>query len=202
MNIKNNIIKKLMIIILMLLANIATAATGWLFAGQCLATNNEIQSAIEAMYPIQRELLDTVPTSPSASFYFTYPTNLVFTNSGVNKLVTFKFEVVNRAGVISQVTSNSLFTYTLFPCDLHSLTDSGTPSGSSDIDSALLQIITNLQETQATNAATLASIQQAQQEPFDIAVAWAAFSFFFSGVLLLWVVAKSGGMVLAVIRKG
>ncbi|GHU39155.1 hypothetical protein AGMMS50256_38850 [Betaproteobacteria bacterium] len=201
MNIKNNIIQKLMIIILMLFANTANAVNGWLFAGQCFETNQQIQSAFEAMYPIQREFVYNGTSTADKAYFFNIPTNFTFGSSGSSKVVSFKFRVLNQSGG-DDISLSSIFSYTLPPCVIPDSSDTGTSGDSTNTDSALLQTVANLQEAQAQNAATLASIQSVQQEPFDITIAWAAFSFFFSSVVLLWTVAKGGGVVLSAIRKG
>lgn len=83
--------------------------------------------------------------------------------------------------------------------------DSGADSGSgspSDALSVLQLAISNLQVAQSDNAVILQSILAAQSEPFNEGLAWAAFSFFFSSIMLLWAVAKGGGLVLSAIRRG
>jgi hypothetical protein len=72
-----------------------------------------------------------------------------------------------------------------------------------DSDLQALQIaLSRLQLAQAENSTLLQKLLTAQAEPFDISVAWAAFTFFFSGVIVLWAVAKGGGAILSAIRKG
>lgn len=79
-------------------------------------------------------------------------------------------------------------------------TSVGGASSAGDIE-ALRATINTLQTTIATQQATLTVLTNANAETFDIAKAWAAFSFFFGSILLLWSVAKGGGVVLSAIRR-
>lgn len=75
-------------------------------------------------------------------------------------------------------------------------------SGSTPDLTALQSTVTGLQTTIATQQSTLTTLTNAQAEEFDLTKALAAFSFFFGSIVLLWSVAKGGGMVLAAIRAG
>jgi hypothetical protein len=79
--------------------------------------------------------------------------------------------------------------------------DPNNPNGNLNVDQ-LLAAIASLELAQAENATLIQQLLAVQAEPFDLNFALAAFSFFFSSTILLWVVAKAGGVVLSAIRKG
>ncbi len=84
---------------------------------------------------------------------------------------------------------------------LTNLALSANGAGSADL-TALQSTVTGLQTTLATQQSALTTLTNAQAEDFDVSKALAAFSFFFGSIVLLWSVAKGGGMVLAAIRAG
>ena len=90
-------------------------------------------------------------------------------------------------GVTDPVTTSPIF--------------SGVAGDSSTVE-ALQSTVTDLQSTIATQQSTLSTLTNAQAEDFDLTTALSAFSFFFGSIVLLWSVAKGGGMVLASIRQG
>lgn len=87
------------------------------------------------------------------------------------------------------------------------ITDTGVSSGASSSSgadaatvAALQSTVASLQTTIATNQSSLQTLLDGAAASFDPAYAWSAFSFFYCVVIVLWAMAKGGGMVLSAIR--
>lgn len=162
---------------------------GWSFQGSCYAHQADLLNAVRSSFPVCYSGFD------GASYCASNPVDFVVDLP------------VSGDGVLQYALSFQVRNWVVVPVYQRvsvPACDSGSSNaGASAVDPRLGELQLTVAKLQSALADTQSGVQKvlsAQEEPFDPALGLGVFSFFFSGVVLLWSVAKGGGAVLSVIR--